>query len=313
MPLTIPDITSMATAPLAPIEHEWTVQLIHEMDWQRFREVVRSALHHQGFRSHPLITYPDTTGLYALTCEKTGQLSTLLYFPARQSQGITPADIATFAAAIQHSQVYKGILVTPDHITREARAHAAGLSMELIDGWTLVEWIRTLPAPLQEAMLRTATAGQYQIPSCPGCGARMHRERSTADATSEPRMMGNLILRESRFITSPVRCRELVIMADVEVHFRKGVVAENVDLAGRAYGEILCTGKIHLGPHASMHGSVACDRLRVDDGGQLNGEAVIIHPHEWAPGALDGAWFHQPAEVWRCGAYQPCEITIEAR
>ena len=289
----------------------WSVQLLHEMDWHRFRELVRTALRHQGFRSSLISMQVDGGALYSLS-NTAGEVKGLLQCPSWRNDEVDLNQAAGLHTMVSQFKAKKGILVTPGHVTYQAKAFGAQRALELVDGWMLLEWVAELPATLQAELLRMATAGQYQVPVCPGCGGRMVKE--TLPLPPEPpRMMGNLVLRESRFISWPVRCRELVVKPGVEVHFRKGVVAEDVEIMGTAYGEILCTGRFHLGGEAGMHGGVACRRLKLEPGGELDGEAVILRDGDWAPGAIGGEWFRQPPEVWRCASYQPCDVTLEAR
>jgi cytoskeletal protein CcmA (bactofilin family) len=291
----------------------WSVPLLHEMNWSRFRELIRSLVHQQGFQTTILSEQPDGGIIYGLTPKGRGaEMTAILQCPSWRSDEIDLAQVSALDAMVRHHGVRRGLLVTSGHVTMEARSFARQKPVELVDGWELLDWVAGLPEDLQAEYLKLSTVGDYRAPACPSCGGRMVMETSQSDE-DVPRMMGNLVVRESRFISWPVRCRALVVKAGVEVHFRRGVVAESIEVYGRAVGEMLCTGLLTVGSEGVVAGGVACRRVSLAPGGSLEGEAVILKDGEWAPEALAGEWFRQPNRVWRCTSFGVCQMTLEAR
>lgn len=305
-PATLP----AATAPCDP--EEWSVEMLHEMDWRRFREVVQSLVYRQGFSSRLVSEQPDGSTVYGLLphgCK--GSFAALLHLPSWRCPAVNRRMAAELHDMLEQLGVGRGILVTAEHVTFEAREFATEKPLDLLDAWDLLDWITSLPEIDQQQTLRLATTGRSRMPVCPSCGGRMTLHTDAGPQT--PVTAGNLVVRENRFVHHPVRCRRLVVKHGVEVHFRRGVVAADVQIEGRVFGQVLCTGRLHIGPQAALIGSVACQRLSLDPGGLLNGHSIILNNSEWAPEAIEGQWFSQPARAWRCASYQPCDVTLEAR
>lgn len=306
--------SSINQSPPSPGRPErWSLELLYEMDWHRFRELVCRVVQRQGFGVSQISELADGVVLYAVTRRgRGGDPVALLQLPSWRDYSVDLPEAAGLRSLVAHLKAKRGIVVTPGHVTREAREYAAKQPLELVDGWQFLEWLDALPEEESRDFLKIATAGNWRVPLCPGCGGRMVLRERTEPAP-EPESVGDLLIRESRILIVPVRCRKLVVEDGVEAHFRAGVVAEEAMIAGRAHLQLLCTGRVHLTPGAVLAGAVACRSLRLDPGGVLDADTRILKDGEWAADALSGKWFQQPARVWRCAAYQPCDVVLEAR
>ena len=306
---TIPSIHAPEERP-----HTWSLELLYEMDWRRFRELTCSFLLHQGFNASVLGSLPDGGIAYRLSpVQKPRKTASILFCPTWRDPEVNLPLTETLLQMVRDAGAAKGIFITPGHVTLEARRFAEGKPLELIDGWAFLDWIQDLPAEDQAHYLRVATVGSYRVPACPGCGSRMQMDFTDQPPRSLADAMGNLVLRENRFITLPVRCRHLVVRPGVHVHFRKGVVAEDVQIFGDVSGEILCTGRVHLAEGARLSGALAAKSIRLDSGADLDADARVLSDAEWAPEAIAGHWFTEKLRVWRCASYRPCDVVLEAR
>ncbi len=70
-------------------------------------------------------------------------------------------------------KVPKAFFMTTGKYSNEAKAFASRNRITLIDGQMLLAMILRLPESVREQLLTFATAGDYNIPSCPSCGTKM--------------------------------------------------------------------------------------------------------------------------------------------
>jgi len=86
--------------------------------------------------------------------------------------GVKP--VRELLGVMTHEKIAKAFFMTSGQYSDDARALAASNNITLIDGEMLLMMFRRLPQPARDELLRFATAGDHHIPTCPGCGGRMH-------------------------------------------------------------------------------------------------------------------------------------------
>jgi restriction system protein len=85
--------------------------------------------------------------------------------------GVKP--IREFFGVMSAEKVEHGIFVTTSTFTDEAREFAEGKNLELIDGDTLISFIRQLPLDRKTALFDSTFSGDYSTPTCPNCDVKM--------------------------------------------------------------------------------------------------------------------------------------------
>ena len=79
-------------------------------------------------------------------------------------------------------KVSEGVFVTSGTFTFEARAFAARNNIVLFDGADFIRKITsTLTEDKSQALLATATAGDYLTPTCPSCAVKMVARKNPDD------------------------------------------------------------------------------------------------------------------------------------
>jgi len=73
----------------------------------------------------------------------------------------------------------EGVVVTSGKFTKEARDFAGKEKITLLDGPELVGKINALMPEQALALLKGATQGDYQTPTCPACAIKMITRKST--------------------------------------------------------------------------------------------------------------------------------------
>lgn len=85
--------------------------------------------------------------------------------------GVKP--IRELLGVMVHEKVAKSFFMTSGNYSDEAKAFAAPNRITLIDGALFLAMLKRLPAEAGRKLLTFATAGAYNIPSCPTCGKKM--------------------------------------------------------------------------------------------------------------------------------------------
>ena len=78
---------------------------------------------------------------------------------------------------------------------------------------------------------------------------------------------GTLIVHGS--VTGMIRCGSLEILQEGDVD--ANVEAENVSVAGKFQGEMICNGRLNILSTGTVIGEIAYGRLSIESGGQLAG------------------------------------------
>jgi restriction system protein len=136
---------------------QWTPELLRRLEWRRFEELCAAYFQMVGQSASILVQ-----------CEPWNA----------HRVGIKP--VRALRGAMTSGNVGQGVLVTSGKFTQEARDFARKENISLIDGAELVDRITALVPEQALALLKVATQGDYQTPTCPDCGIKMIPRKSTA-------------------------------------------------------------------------------------------------------------------------------------
>ena len=89
---------------------------------------------------------------------------------------------------------------------------------------------------------------------------------------------GTLIVHGS--VKGIIKCGSLEILQ--EGHVDAEVEAENVSVAGKFQGEMLCSGRLNILSTGTVIGEIAYGRLSIESGGQLAGNLTKSKPKDGA-------------------------------
>jgi restriction system protein len=173
--IKFPDMTSFYSPKRSG---QFSVDLLKELEWKRFEQLVEGYFGQTGWRTRPNRTgadggvdvhlfRPDQDKVAAVVQCKAWNAYTVGVKPVRELFGVMAAD-----------GVPEGFFVTTGEYTGEARSFATGKPMTLIDGADLMRRLGSLPAERQSDLYATVTAGDYTTPTCPNCGIKMVRRQA---------------------------------------------------------------------------------------------------------------------------------------
>jgi restriction system protein len=158
---------------------QWTPELLKRLEWRRFEELCAAYFEALGFRVALAANGAEggTISLFNKGAQTTSILVQCRPWDAHRV-GIKP--VRGLRGAMTTGNIGEGVLVTSGKFTQEARDFAGKEKISLIDGAALVDKITTLAPETTLELLKFATEGDYQTPTCPACSVKMISRKSTS-------------------------------------------------------------------------------------------------------------------------------------
>jgi restriction system protein len=158
---------------------QWTPELLKRLEWRRFEELCAAYFEALGFRVDLAANGAEggTISLYSKGAQTTSILVQCRPWDAHRV-GIKP--VRGLRGAMTSGNIGEGVLVTSGKFTQEARDFAGKEKISLIDGPGLVDKITALVPETSLELLKFATEGDYQTPTCPACSVKMISRKSTS-------------------------------------------------------------------------------------------------------------------------------------
>jgi restriction system protein len=158
---------------------QWTPELLKQIEWRRFEELCAAYFQALGFRTDVV---PAGAGggvdinLFEQGAERPSALVQCQPWNAYRV-GIKP--VRGLLGAMASGQVGEGVMVTSGKFTQEARDFARKEKISLVDGAELLGKFADLEPEKAVGLLRFATQGDFQTPTCPTCALKMIPRKST--------------------------------------------------------------------------------------------------------------------------------------
>jgi restriction system protein len=152
---------------------EWSLDLIQAIEWKRFEDLCQKFYEAKGIRSACTPLGPDGGIDIRLFQDDSGQATAIVQCKAWGDSYVGVKPIRELLGVMVHEKVVKAFFMTSGKYSDDAKAFAVPNRITLIDGKMLLELIKRLPEEVRQSLLAFATAGDYNIPSCPTCGRKM--------------------------------------------------------------------------------------------------------------------------------------------
>lgn len=179
-----PAVSTPVETHVAQDEPTWSLELLRELEWKRFEEVVANYFTRQGYLAETtrigadggvdvyLYRAPDLAPVAVVQC-KAWNVYDVGVKPVRELFGVMAA-----------AKVSEGYFVTTGSFTQEARHFGRDNEIVLIDGDDLLDRFTRLTSSDSADLLEFATSGDFTTPTCPQCGVKMvTRVRSKDQST----------------------------------------------------------------------------------------------------------------------------------
>jgi len=152
---------------------EWTLQVLHTLEWKRFETVCAEYLRMIGYDPRETSIGPD--GGIDIWVYKQGSEKAvgIVQCKAWKSYKVGVKPVRELYGVMAAEGVRSGKFITTGEFTTEARSFAEGKRLELISGEKFLAAIRRMSAEKQGELLASATQGDYRTPTCPQCGVKM--------------------------------------------------------------------------------------------------------------------------------------------
>jgi restriction system protein len=158
---------------------QWTPELLKRLEWRRFEELCAAYFEALGFRVELAANGADG-GTISLYSKGAQTISILVQCRPWDAHRVGIKSVRGLRGAMITRNIGEGVLVTSGKFTQEARDFAAKEKISLIDGAALVDKMSALVPETALELLRFATEGDYQTPTCPTCSIKMIKRKSTS-------------------------------------------------------------------------------------------------------------------------------------
>jgi restriction system protein len=150
------------------------LELLQAIEWKRFEDLCQKYYEVKGIRSACTPLGPDGGIDIHLFQDDSDRATAIVQCKAWGNSFVGVKPIRELLGVMVHEKIAKAFFMTCGRYSDEAKAFAAPNRISLIDGTMLLIMIKRLPDEKQEALLRFATDGDYNVPTCPACGRKMH-------------------------------------------------------------------------------------------------------------------------------------------
>ncbi len=286
----------------------WDQDLLLRLDWKRLYELTRAVIWTAGFKVKSAFTFADAAVDFVVSDSRSGRQIdvALVHSTPWNAIDVDAKHVRRFLRHLSlQREITRGIYITPGTFTPEAHAQALGFDVELVNGTEYLEVVARLPPSESEYLLKVATAGDFDVPSCPICHNKMVSHDTRIPALW--RRLPNVTFRNSGIVSEDLCCDTLTIEEGVEVQFLRLVRCNSAIIKGGATGNITSKGTIKIDFRGSLSGLVAAKSLDVAEGAIFDGKVTVLDDPALEPLETVSerrAWIC-PSESCRSGIFRP--------
>jgi hypothetical protein len=177
---------------------ELTLDLLQQLDWKRFDELVAASFRTDDVRAE--LAKPGEDGDVDVYLFRGGESLPSTYVRCKSwHDGLVGAKpVRELFGVMAAGGVSEGWFVATGDFAPEAREYAAGRNLHLLTGGQFVERINALPSGLLAKLLAAAFHGDWSTPTCPRCGMKMVLQMETQPywrCSSYPRCRASYAVR----------------------------------------------------------------------------------------------------------------------
>ncbi len=165
-------VTTNPPAPQAP--DTWTLDLIDRVEWKRFEDLCCEFYREMNIRAETTRLGADGgIDIRLFQNEAAPAQVTAIVQCKALSKPVGVTTVRELRGVMAHEQVEKAFFMAPRGFTEDARVFARANGIILLDGKLFLAMLQRLPEASAKRLLDFATAGDWTIPTCPKCGAKM--------------------------------------------------------------------------------------------------------------------------------------------
>ena len=159
--------------PAAKPPTELTPQLLQELDWKRFDELVAASFRVDDWRAE--LARPDDDGDVDVYLYRGSESHPSAYVHCKSWHDgpVGAKPVRALFGVMAAGGVSEGWFVATGDFAPEVLEYATGKNVHLLTGGQFIERINALPSGPRTKFLAEAFKGDWRIPTCPRCGVKM--------------------------------------------------------------------------------------------------------------------------------------------
>ena len=166
----------------------WSMALLLSLEWKRFEELCQALLNDIGLHTGCAPSGSDVDiEIFSKTEPK--RVAAVVWCKVR-THPVALEQVMELHAVMAARGIRKGYFMTTAAFSDDADRFGGTDGLSLISGRKLLQLISALPPVKSDRLLRLATAGDYTVPTCPGCGAKMVAGKASGRSASRWRCPG---------------------------------------------------------------------------------------------------------------------------
>jgi len=158
--------------------HAWSVELLNSIEWKRFEDLSAEYYREKGIRCETTSLGADGGIDLKLFQDDSGKPTTIVQCKAWVGRLVGVKPVRELRGVMASEKIEKGIFMTSNAYSDEAKAFARSNNITLIDATLFLMMIERLPQEAQDRLFSFATRGDYMTPTCPSCGVKMVKRDS---------------------------------------------------------------------------------------------------------------------------------------
>jgi restriction system protein len=161
----------------------WSLELIRLLEWKRFQALCAAVWSAEGYRAVETGDGSDDgvdVRLYA--AGDADKPALIIQCKPQCSRPVSVSSVRELFTHIHQVGAREGILVASAGFAADTMIYSGGKPITLVDGEMLFKKLQLLAPQEQAKLLKEIARGDYWTPSCPQCGLRMVKRRSSDGA-----------------------------------------------------------------------------------------------------------------------------------
>lgn len=154
-------------------ERTWTRELLSQLKWKRFEDVVAAYSRELGYEAKTTRIGADGGVDVQLFQNGQPQPVWIIQCKAWDAYKVGVKPVRELFGVMAAEKVGNGAFFTTGEFTAEAADWARDKKVDLVNGREFISRIGQMSATAQQSLLNLATEGDYTTPTCPSCGIKM--------------------------------------------------------------------------------------------------------------------------------------------
>jgi hypothetical protein len=157
----------------------FSADVLNKLEWKRFEELVTAYYNKTGVVATRTKSGPTSPVHIKISWKGEPRPFAYVQCIAQPAAVIDPRPLQALVAALAADDIRRGYVVTTGKFNVVARDFADEKHLTLLSGDTLLEKLNAMPAAARTEIMQGVSAGDYTVPSCPKCEAKMAQSTDT--------------------------------------------------------------------------------------------------------------------------------------